>query len=52
MKSNESENDVDGLGDHRGSITRTVSDSSDSNMSDAEVDMVIPINNNINNFSG
>ena len=41
MKSNGSENGVDGLDDHRGSITRTVSDSSDSNMSDAEVNMDI-----------
>ena len=42
MKSNAS---VDGLDDHRGSITRTVSDSSDSNMSDAEVDIIHDYNN-------
>ena len=51
MKSNESENGVDGLDDDRG-ITRTVSDSSDSNMSEAEVDMDIPIDNTIHHFPG
>jgi hypothetical protein len=46
VKSNESENGVDGLDDDRG-ITRTVSDSSDSNMSDAEVNMDITKDNPI-----
>ena len=49
MKSNAS---VDGLDDHIDSITRTVSDSSDSNMTDAEVEMDIPIHKTIHHFPG
>ena len=41
VKSYDSDNVLNGFDEHRNSLTRTVSTSSDSNMSDAEVNWIL-----------